>query len=439
MAIIKLRQGQLAVAKKSAYGGAFSSLTGANVLSEVFAPNFGYNPEVFERAPVSPYNGNLASLVSPGYATITFQMEARGNGTPGAAFNVEPLLFACGLTRTVNAGSAAIGSVRTPGDNSSSNVPTVAGTFGGTLSGVLVILITAVVTNTSIAFQATFYPGDGSAPESETATQDSADPETLAGTQLSGVTVDFGTPSSSTTGFAVGDVYFVSLTSDQQVDTSYYPAHDPGTFNTTNGPCPVDLQFIEGGVNKHQIQDAMGTVRLIGNRADKLMWEFTLTGKRVIVPTNGTELSSVTYDDTVPIPVVGATATRNAVAIGCWTAFEFNAGAVVEAIPCGSDSTGWKGGRVSRHVPVGSIDPEADAFATENPYTDFYGGTLRAFNFQVGSAAGNKIQVVSDWCQIVGVGRAEQGEVRTQPLSLFFARPAEDAGGNFRSFEIRSL
>src|SRR5690606_25488574 len=114
-------------------------------------------------------------------------------------------------------------------------------------------------------------------------------------------------------------------------------------FSTTNGPCPVDIQLVQDNANQYELADAMGTFQIVFASNDRVIINFTLTGKRNTVPKTGAFETGVTYDDTAPIAGVGQVATRNSVAMSCYDNFTFDLGADVQIIPCATDATGFRG------------------------------------------------------------------------------------------------
>lgn len=79
--------------------------TGAANYIEVYDPSFpAYESAKTERMPVRPTMGPVSTVVGDGPYKLDFATYLQGSGTAGTAPAMAPLLRACGLVETVNAG-----------------------------------------------------------------------------------------------------------------------------------------------------------------------------------------------------------------------------------------------------------------------------------------------------------------------------------------------
>lgn len=381
--------------------------------------------------------GAIQPLLTTKMWRARFSVELKGPGVAGDVPRLGVLLRACGFSQTIQDGSAVIGSVIASSKNlTPSQKPTVAGTFGGARNGWLRITISALVANTSITFRLEFFPSDGSANyETESLSQTDATAETAVGTQLSGVTVDFGDPDASTAGYQIGDVYFVPLTSDQSEQVIYKPI-------SLSIPC-LDMTFIEpedASGRRKSMHSARGNVRLVCgiNEISRLEFEFLGVAAE---PANGVvaqaALTGIEYDATIPVPFLdigvsfyGGTFNQ------CFTDFRVDAGNNLAARLCAQDASGVEGVRITRRRVTGQINPEATVPATWNPFSKLFGNTPGILSVTIGSEAGNTIVVAGQNVSISGVGDEETDDILRDPLELAFNEPETSETNEYEELTI---
>lgn len=415
-----------------AFGSTTSTPNESNVLSasnviEVYTPVETPTLQQTDRNPSRPRTGMISSVPGTFSRQITFTAEWKSSGTPGTAPKIAPLLKACGLTETTNTGSAAIGTVypdlKTPATEAAK--PAVAGTFGGTVSGRIRIVVTAVVTDTSVTFDAYFYPNTGAAAtvyagESQT----SGTAVSLSGGALDGVTVDFGDPSSSTSGIVAGAVYSAALTSDQEKSVSYAPS-EKSSYR-------IDIALNEDGRIK-KIQNCMGTYSLKATNGEYGTVEFTFTGVDAGEASDASLYSDYLVDDIVPSAVLSCSPTLGGTALQPWTEFTFDAGNNVQLIEDATSSKGFQGAEIIGRNPVGTINPLATLFATENQFTTLRSGATAAFALSYG-ATGNVYTFNAQAAQKSNVGTGDANGLLRETINLSFRQPDYDAGGDYTDY-----
>lgn len=406
--------------------------TAANAAFLVYEPTSTRDQTLAPRNPARSQIGSLAGVPASVKGGLTFTCELKGSGTPGVPPKIGPLLRACGMSETVNTGTAAIGTVlRNAALSTGTVTPTLAGTFTGTKSGTLIIIVETVTTNTSVQFQATFYPGDGTAPASASFTQSSSSPVTLTGV-AAGVTADFGDPSSSTTGIVVGDYFTSILTSVQQVSVTYKMIDD------ISGSCPVvDMSVIQDGRAK-RMYSARGTFDFVGAFDDFAKINFNFQG----IPVNDADvalLSGVAYETTVPAPFLNLTSTQlfTEDPAPCFANFSLALNNDVQLKPCVvGHPSGFSLATITSRAITAEIDPEAQLVATVDFYALQRAGTAGEVSFTLGSTAGNIIEFTTTTAQITNITQGDRAGDIIDSLSLALNQPPTDSGSGYSEFSI---
>jgi hypothetical protein len=417
-----------------AFGATSSTPAPSTVLDvgnviQVYEPMSPMQLGMFDRNPARPRTGSLASVPGTQGRTFTCRAELKSSGTPGVPAKHAPLFKACGLTQTINTGSAAIGSVVADAKAGAvdASKPTIAGTFGGAKSGTMLVVITGVVTDTSITFTAIFRPGDGTAQTVYAGEiQNSATAVTLSGGDLDAVTVDFGDPSSSTSGFADGNMYYAALTSDQEESVSYAMAEKPTTR--------ADIAVLEDGRVK-SLRNAMGTCSIRMVNGEPAFAEFTFTGVDAGEQTDQSMYTAYVTDELVPDPILNCDPTLGGTALQPWTEFSFDQGNNVVLIEDATSAEGFEGAEIIGRAPVGSVNPLAQLFAAKNFFTTARAGTEQALALSYGST-GNIITFNAANCQILNVESTDVNGTIRENLSLKFNQPDYDAGGDYTDYKL---
>lgn len=349
---------QILLKLKTTPGAIDGSLVDAANLMPVLG-EVGYTPDVaayvrkrggLDPVPLRPQKASRS-------ATVTFTMECRAPASGGVAPQFGTPLRACRYSQTLATGTAAVGAVvRNPAYSIGTVSPTVTGTFTGTKSGVLVIEVTGVTTNTSATFQATFYPGDGTARASASFTQSAAGAVSITSV-AAGLSVDFGDPSTSTTGIAVGDQFTAALTSDQQISVAYQPISKQDRW--------ADICFLQDG-RPFYIKNASGTFSFSTNRADGiLMIEFTFTGV-MITPVDQNDVAvallSGAYNPTTFISTGLTADNAGSVTFTCISEISLDGGGTVSPVQCLQEPEGFDSFEVTAQEPVITFDPAATLF-----------------------------------------------------------------------------
>jgi hypothetical protein len=427
----RLRQLSVAIGTEGTKPTWSSVETAGNSDVLLYEPRFQDNTEFAERAPFRAQIGMLASVPTTKTGTVTFTAELKGSGTAGTAPQIGKLLRACGTKQTINSGTAVIGAVTRVVGTGTGVVPVLTGTYTGTKSGRLELLITDVVTDTSIDIQATFYPGDGTAPSTDLFSQTSASAVALTGV-AAGVSFDFGDPSSATTGYVVGDRFVSKLTSDTQVDVEYTPAD-----NTSGGDLHpvVDLSFNVGG-RIQRLYSCRGTFSITGEVGNFATIEFTMSG--VIDDTiDQALLTGIDYGDVVPVPFMNLTNVAVLGVDGCFSAISVDIGNEVVPRTCAGAESGVESFRIVSRSATASADPEATLVATHDVYGKLRDGSTGVFSFTLGSTAGNIIEFEAPIAQISAIGDEGREGIAVDAITMNLCQPTSSGTGEFGEFTLR--
>lgn len=394
----------------------------------IYEPNWQPEQVKFKRNPNRSQIGQLAGVPTTTGARLTFRVELKGSGVAGTVPSYGPLLRACGMSQTVNTGTAITGAFARDAQLSTGSVtPASAGTYTGTKSGRLVVVVTAVTTDTSVDFEATFYPSDGTTPATDNFTQSSDSAVTLTGV-AAGVTVDFGDPSSSTAGIAVGDRFVAKLTSDQQVDVVY---------KMIDSSIPVvDLSLLQDGRVK-RMHSARGNCRIVGTFAEICWLEFEFLG----VPVDDADvalLSGIAYEDTVPAPFLNLQDTELADQdpADCYTSIEVNMNNQLVLRPCARASTGFISARINSREITATADPEAQLVATVDMFSKLKTGDVFPFVWTLGTNAGNIVEFNAPIAQLSNITQGDRDGILIDQLEMDLVQPAYDAGGDYEEFSL---
>jgi len=426
----KKRQLAAAVGTEGLFtGGSIVAANAAFALTEGSAGNFEVGR--VNRNRNRETLGRVASLVTTQIGVFRFSTELKGSGVGGTAPTWGVLLRACGFSETVQAGAAVIGAaVADPRNFAQANVPTMGGTFVGPRNGILGLTIIALVTDTSIQVNAEFFPDDGSANyEQEDAIQSVAGATALAGTQLTGVTFDFGDPSTSTTGFQVGDRYYVGLTSDQSNQVIYKPI---------SASIPVlDMTFIEDGRAK-KLHSCRGTARFVAalDAVPVIEWEFRGVIEETLGVVAQALLTGIAYEDVVPSAFVGVASTLHGVEPECYTNATVDLGNTLTPRLCSKNVKGVTSVRITDRNVTGSINPEAVLPATFNAHAKLLAGTIGNLSLQIGTVAGNKVTLAATRLQIENVDDVDRDGLIVDALEFGLNEPEFDAGDVYDEFTV---
>jgi hypothetical protein len=369
--------------------GTFSNDTYLAANAQTLCKNLVVTPNVekIERGVFRPEIGRLPDVKGTIGWGVTFEQEILGsiNGTAGEPPNCDVLWRACGMQRTINSGTAVTGAVRVFGSlNRGTVVPTSGGTYTGTKSGILHVVVTDVVTDTSVDFQATFYPADGTAALTDNFQQTGNTAVTLTGV-AAGVTIDFGDPSSTTAGIAIGDRFVANLTSDQEVNVVYSPRE--------TGFEKIDLATNMDG-NLNRIFGVRGSFSLAAVVGGILTASYNLMGipgdvsgdpfATVALPTSG--VSSISDP---PILFKSSAALTGGDPLSCVANLSVDMGMAAVMKQCAQSKYGFDEAVITGRNPVITLDPQTVPYSTRNPYAELFGNSYRTLEVVLGDAGGN--------------------------------------------------
>lgn len=405
--------------------------TAANSDIIIYDPQWTFDVREFTRRPVRAQLGALASTKTIKLATLTFTTEVKGSGTAGVAPTYDLLLKACGMSAAVNTGSASIGTVyKNPNSTGSGAVPTVAGTYSGTKSGRLYITLETVTTDTSIVFNAVFYPADGTAPSADQFTQSSDSAVTLTGV-AAGVTVDFGDPSSSTTGYVAGDNYAVTIVSDQQVDVVYTMTDTPTQV--------IDLSLGQGdtagNTRVRRLYSAVGNWTLAGTVGEigTFQWSFTGVYSDTV---DSSLITGISYPDEIPPPFMNLSNVDLLGGSGCFTEVSISTNNTLANRLCATAATGVRSVRNTGREMTASINPEADLVANLDVDGLLSDGTTAALDFQLGSTSGNIVVVECPRAQVMNVSGQTRDDIIADGLDLKLTQPEYSGTNEYSEISI---
>lgn len=421
---LDLRRTQLAIATGSAgsYNAAVESAANATML--LYEANFELQQEFEENLPMRESIGALVDTPGQYIGELTFKTPIQGSGVAGTAAAVDVALQIAAMSSTVNSGTMVVGAVTASPRNAGTVAPTAAGTNVVTENGRLVVTVETVVTNTSVLMRLQWQPSDGTGYETEVLTQTSATPVTAVGTELAGVTIDFGDPSTSTAGIIAGDQFTIPLTSASSVQVDYVPI---------NTAIPVaDLALYEDGriIKMHSCQ---ATARLVFNIGQRGMYEFTIMGA-VEAIVDGAILSGIAYDNVSPPAFKGVTAAFHGATPQCFTNLVLDIGNVLAPIECATEASGFEGVRITGRRSTYEIDPLGAVVADSDVFNKMLLGTTGNLTLDLGATSGNIVTWVSSIAQILSVSEGDRTGLRVDSLTGVLAEPFFDAGGDYSEF-----
>lgn len=423
--------------------GSNGALTETAVTVPVYDLSYELSLGLHARDPNRARLGHLGMVPGERYGIIRFGVDLRGSGTAGVAPKYGKLLRGCGMSETANTGSASIGSTVSDRKHANSTVTVlgasaVAGTFSGTKSGTLELVVTAVTTNTNVVFTWIFWPSDGSAADVTTTTHTSTSTQTPSGTTyIDGVTLATTVnPGSSTTGVVVGDRWTVALKSDQAVSVTYKDT-------STSHSC-LDMAFFgvdaSGDYKQFKLHSARGTwsTSLQLGQPGRLAFEFmgVLNAATAIWADGSTWGTTGAYDATVSPAFLGVTSTVDGGGVQCFRTLGLDYGAEVVMRECAGQATGYKAADINAIRPTGTRDPEAVLVATDNPFGRVMAASQHTFLATIGSTAGNIITINVPNYQETGVTQAERNGTLVEQVAFQCAEPEYDAGDDYHQIDL---
>jgi hypothetical protein len=398
----------------------------ANVL--LYDPTLNYDVAQYERDPVRPQMGKLASLSGSRLAVIKMMTELKGSGTAGTAPAWGKLLKGCGFGETIESGVASntVPAKHPQHRNSTVEItPTLTGTFSGTKNGIFFLTLESLVADTSATFRWQFFPDDGTAGSTGTVAMTTTGPTAMTlGLSLS-LALD---PNSSTTGFVLGDQWTFRATSSTSVRVSYKTNVAQSLI-----PCLNVAYYEDGRIFK--VHSVRGNMELAAQIGQPVMMTFEFRG----VPeeeVDGALLSGISFDDVVPPVFQGVIADLGGSSPQCFSEFTLNMGNVLSPRQCAEADSGYLAVRIPDRDITASINPEAALLADDNPFAKLFSGATDALAIQIGTVAGNIIEINARYVQTVGVDDAEREGYRVDARKLALRAPEFDAGGDYFELEI---
>lgn len=397
----------------------------------LYDTSFNDATQRYNRNPISQQMGSLKSISTRRQGTISLTTELKGSGVAGTPPLFAPLLKACGMEETITSGSASIGSVVSDPNNFGTVAPTVGGTFTGTESGTLEITVSSVTADTSIGFLCIFKPGDGTGEAGGSNNQSSDTAVSITGI-ASGITVDFGDPSSSTSGINVGDKFYVDLVSSSQAQVEYTMRN----HNEVNSFI-VDMSLSEDG-RAQRLYSCRGSFEITAAVDSIAMIKFDMQGIPVD-PADISAISGINYGDVSPGAFLGLSSVSKLGYSGddaCFNSITVTQGNTIAMRSCAESAYGNRSARITKREMTGSIDIEAETVANLDTYGLLRGDTESALNFTVGETSGEIVRFESRYAQVSGISPESRDDILVDNLSLQFNRPEYSATDDYSEAKL---
>ncbi len=170
------------------------------------------------------------------------------------------------------------------------------------------------------------------------------------------------------------------------------------------------------GAKSKKIVGAKGTWEIVAVKGDKVLVNFTFTG-RYIEPTEATQFTTpvITPD---PIDFLGAGISFLGVGDHLIQNLSMNIANNVVMRNDANQASGNFAAAITGRDPTGAIDPEQRDITNENFYNEWTSGTEGVLSFALTGAAGNITNVSAPKAQILDTGEADRDGIRTSPLDL---------------------
>jgi hypothetical protein len=179
----------------------------------------------------------------------------------------------------------------------------------------------------------------------------------------------------------------------------------------------VTIYLYKDGI-QHKITGAYGTVSFEGavNGYGKATFEFI---GQYYAPSDVALPLTPVFETTKPSQIELAQFTIDGFAA---TISKFSLDMGVEVLPRldANGTDGYNGTYIGDRTPKGGIDPEATLVASQTFWVKMATAIEMAFNFRVGSAAGNIVTFTAPKCQYSGLTYAARDKIQTLDAGLMF-------------------
>lgn len=185
----------------------------------------------------------------------------------------------------------------------------------------------------------------------------------------------------------------------------------------------LTIYFYRHGI-LHKATGCRGTVKLSAkvNEIAKLAFEFQ---GLYAGPTDSGALPAATYPSVVP-PIFRSAAFAYDSYAAIIAALEIDLGNSIAKRTDANSATGIKEFYVADRVVTGSVDPEAPALSTYNPWTKMLAGNEAALTATIGSAAGNRCVITAPKVAISDLKYGDREKILTYAMPLAFNPNAGD-------------
>lgn len=368
-----VRKRQVAIETESVEGTA-ETFVDADARNLVYDPEFNFDIDIFNRNPARATLSTLPGLPGREFGTLTFRAELKGSGTNTTQPSWGKALLGCGFQEETlevlvcNSGSGSGTDVFSDGETIT----------GGTSSATATVVLdtTATTTNFNLLIRNRSSAGFQAA---ETIT---------GGTSATTATVD---------------------TTEANYGLLYRP--------DSTSPSSVTVALYEDGLKK-ELKGARGTCRISAEVGQPAFLEFEFTG--VYSEVSDTSQLSPTYESTLP-PVFQSAAIKLHDTSNSWLvarSIGVDINNTVAPREDANSSTGILSFLITDRDPNGSVDPEGVLVATHDFWTRWRNGTTGIFEFDVGSTAGNQIEVRCQNTSYREVGSGDRTGLATNEVTL---------------------
>jgi len=207
-------------------------------------------------------------------------------------------------------------------------------------------------------------------------------------------------------------------------DDDPYTAKEYAPTSTAGDMESCAIQFYWDS-HKHVLLGCRGDLKVDLSNGNYPSFQFDLRGLWAD-PTDESSPPTPTLSELVP-PVVKSAGLK----IGSFTApvaekIETGLNNNIARRPDMNATDGLKGLRITDRNPTGSVDPEAEALATFDPYTDWKAATENRIVCSVGAEAGNRFLLEVPQAVFEEVGQADREGIRTYSLPFVCTGQSDD-------------
>ena len=375
--------------------------------------------------------GTKDAVVGARFGEMRFSIEAASGIIPGDDPPWGLYLEACGFSKTVDSGSASLGTLAEHSDPffnaGGATAPTLGGAYTGTENAQVHAVIRSIIADTSFVLEWRWYPTDASAAEFITTTHTDATTETPASGSLAGVTLAFPDGVADTSKYRVGDTWTFFVSEAAAVSVTYIPI---------SKVIPVlDLAFYNGG-RLFTLHSCAGDWTFSAGVGQVSLFGFVFRGVINTVEDRAL-LAGISHFNTTAAKFINVpTFTLGGTPVQPFENFGLAGNNTVTPVECATATTGYDQFGVAKRAISGTLDPKAALLATANPFADWFAGTTEALAVTLAGGAGQIITFAAPRLQKVDVADQERDAFDVDALQFRLNEPQFDAGDNYEELTI---